>query len=90
MVWFSGNWYCHVLTLSEGENVKPLWLIILNEVKALIHVQGKNLNLRAVIHIVTCSNSISPPLRSRREVGIIKAAVENWVKMGIVLHEEFY
>lgn len=77
MVWFSGNWYCHILTLSKGENAKPLWLIILNEVKALIHVQGKNLNLRAVTRIVTCSNSMSPPLSSRREVGIMKAAVEN-------------
>lgn len=77
MVWFSGNWYCHILTVSKGENAKPLWLIILNGVKPFIHMQGKNLNLRAVMYIITCSNSISPPISSGRELGVIKAVVEN-------------
>lgn len=66
------------MTVSKGENAKPLWLIILNGVKPFIHMQGKkNLNLRAVICIVTCSNSIFPPISSRRELGVIKAVAEN-------------
>lgn len=40
------------MTVSKGENAKPLWLIILNGVKPFIHMQGKKILILELLYVL--------------------------------------